>query len=268
MRKTFETHEPLSVDVRIAAGELRLDAVETGETEVEVEPLDDAAEELIDAVRVELRGRDLAVEMPERRGLFGRSPRFAVRMRVPSSSRLGVRTRSADVVARGLLESADVKSASGDVELEQVERDARVQSASGDVSIELAGGVAVDTASGDVTVGHCAGRLRANLVSGDLVLRRADGPVEAHSVSGDQRLESVGPATVVADSVSGDVVVRVRRGATVWLDVRSISGETQSELEVGDGPPADADEVMELRVNTVSGDVRIERATAGVVPAE
>jgi hypothetical protein len=56
----------------------------------------------------------------------------------------------------------------------------------------------------------------------------------------------------------------VRRGATVWLDVRSISGDTQSELEVGDGPPSDTGEVMELRVNTVSGDVRIERATADV----
>ena len=56
----------------------------------------------------------------------------------------------------------------------------------------------------------------------------------------------------------------MRRGATVWLDVRSISGDTQSELEVGDGPPSDTGEVMELRVNTVSGDVRIERATADV----
>jgi hypothetical protein len=56
------------------------------------------------------------------------------------------------------------------------------------------------------------------------------------------------------------VLVRVRRGATVWLDVRSVSGDTHSELDAGEAPPDDTAHVMELRVNTVSGDVRIERA--------
>jgi Toastrack DUF4097 len=265
MRKSFETHEPVAIDARVAAGELRVEAIETAEVEVEVEPMDEAAQELMDAVRVELRGHDLSVEMPERRGFFGRNPRFLVRMRVPQGSRLGARTRSAEIETRGMLESADVKSASGDVSLESVDRDVRVQTASGDVSIERAGAVNANSASGDISVGHCTGTFKANSVSGDVVARRIDGAVESQTVSGDQQLASVGPAAVAATSVSGDIVVRVRRGATVWLDVRSISGDTQSELELGDGPPADTGEVMELRVNTVSGDVRIERATADVV---
>ena len=268
IRKTFDTPEPLSVNGRLAAGELLVDAVETTETEVQIEPLDDTAEELLDSVRVELRGRDLSIEVPERRGFFGRNPRYAVRLRVPQRSSLGARTRSAEVEARGVLSSADVKTAAGDVQLEHVEGDARVQSASGDITVEHAGTVAVNTASGDVSVGHARGQLKANLVSGDLVVRRADATVESHSVSGDQRLETVGPAMVSAASVSGDIVIRVRRGATVWLDVRSVSGDTHSELEVGDGPPADTGQVMELRVNTVSGDVRIERSTADVAPVE
>ena len=94
MRKTFETPDPLAVDARVPAGELRVEAVETAETEVQVEPLDEAAQDLIDAVRVELRGRDLSVEMPERRGLFGRNPRFMVRLRVPASSRSRASGRS------------------------------------------------------------------------------------------------------------------------------------------------------------------------------
>jgi hypothetical protein len=262
MIKTFETPEPLSVDVRISAGTLRVDAAETAQTEVEVEPNDDAAREQMDSVRIDLRGTSLRVELPEKRGFFGRNPSFDGRIRCPQGSRLAVRSRSADVESRGVLDSADVKSASGDVELQHVEREASVQTASGDVEIERAGEVAVATASGDVEIGHCLGRLKANLVSGDFTVRAADGDVESHTVSGDQRLESVGVATVAANSVSGDVLVRVRRGATVWLDVRSISGDTESELDVGDGPPSDSDQVMELRINTVSGDVRIERATA------
>jgi DUF4097 and DUF4098 domain-containing protein YvlB len=268
MRKTFETHEPINADVRVAAGEVIVQALETVETEVQVEPLDEAAEELLESVRVDFRGSDLTVDVPERRGFFGRNPRFSIRLRVPQGSRLSVRSRSAEVETRGLLGAVDVKTASGDVQLEEVEREVRVQSASGDVSVARAGAATLTTASGDVSILHCAGELRANLVSGDLYVRRADGRVEAHTVSGDQQLDTVGPAPVSLDSVSGDVVVSVRRGATVWLDVRSISGETQSDLEVGDGPPADTAEVMELRVNTVSGDVRIERAATGVAQAE
>jgi DUF4097 and DUF4098 domain-containing protein YvlB len=264
MRETFDTPEPISVDVRISAGTLRVDADETAQTEVEVEPNDDAAEEQLENVRIELRGTSLRVELPEKRGFFGRNPSFDVRIRCPQGSSLAVRSRSADVESRGVLGAADVKSASGDVELQHVEREAIVQTASGDIEIERAGEVAASTASGDVEIRHCLGRLKANLVSGDLTVRAADGDVESHTVSGDQRLESVGLGTVAANSVSGDVLVRVRRGATVWLDVRSISGDTQSDLDVGDGPPADSEQVMELRINTVSGDVRIERATADV----
>jgi Putative adhesin len=260
--RSFETPSPIALDVRNAAGSVLVEAVETAQTEVEVEPLDDAAEELMDSVRIDHRGDRLQIETPERRGIFGRNPRFAIRVHCPLGSRFATRTRSADVETRGRLESADVKTASGDVELDEIEREATVHSASGDVEIERAGAVVVNTASGDATIGHCLGNLKANLVSGDLTVREADGSVESHTVSGDQRLEAVGSAPVTANSVSGDVLVRVRRGATVWLDVRSISGDTESELDVGDGPPEDTGHVMELRVSTVSGDVRIERATA------
>ena len=45
-----------------------------------------------------------------------------------------------------------------------------------------------------------------------------------------------------------------------WLDVRSLSGDTSSSLDHQEGsPPADAP-VLELRANTVSGDVQIGRA--------
>lgn len=265
MNRTFETPSPITIDARNSAGTVLVEAAETGETVVEVEPLDDAAEETMEFVRVEFRGRDLRIEMPEKRGFFGRNPRFALRVRCPEGSRLSARARSADIETRGRLESVEARSASGDVDLDQVERDASVQTASGDVEIELAGSVAVNTASGDATIGHCLGDLKANLVSGDLTVRTADGSVEAHTVSGDLRLETVGMAPVAANSVSGDVLVRIRRGATVWLDVRSISGDTHSDLDVGDGPPTDDAPVMELRVTTVSGDVRIERAAATAV---
>ena len=48
-------------------------------------------------------------------------------------------------------------------------------------------------------------------------------------------------------------------GLSLWLDVQSVSGEIASELGVEDGPAGEG-EPVELRVRTVSGDVRIVSA--------
>ena len=261
MYKTFETPAPIDIDVRFGAGTLALEGVEAATTEVHVDAHDDAGREALESARVELRGGRLVIELPERRGLFGRSPHFSVRVTCPAGSRFSARTRSADVQARGPLTGADVKTASGDVEIEQVAGETKITSASGDIELGAADGkTAVNTASGDVEIGRTSGSLKANLVSGDLTVREAEGPIETHTVSGDQRLEAVASGTVASNSVSGDILVRVRRGSTVWMDVRSLSGETTSDLEASDGPPADESKLVELRLNTVSGDIQIERA--------
>jgi DUF4097 and DUF4098 domain-containing protein YvlB len=98
-------------------------------------------------------------------------------------------------------------------------------------------------------------------VSGDIVVRDARADVSTNSVSGDQRLEAVSGGTVNAKAVSGDILIGVRRGARVYLDCNTLSGETRSELEptgeVGDEGP-----LVELRAKTVSGDIEIVRAAA------
>ena len=59
-----------------------------------------------------------------------------------------------------------------------------------------------------------------------------------------------------------------RRSCTVTVAVSSASAgpyerrDPPSELDAGEGPPADESMLVELRLNTVSGDVRIERAAA------
>jgi hypothetical protein len=61
--------------------------------------------------------------------------------------------------------------------------------------------------------------------------------------------------------VSGDVRVATRPGLALWIDVQSVSGSVSSDLEVGEAPGG-GDAQVELRVRTVSGDVRITRAAA------
>jgi Putative adhesin len=282
LRQTYETHAPPELELRLPAGEITLDSHDGMQTEVELEPLDDAAEAILSDVRVELREGGsrprLVVDVPERRGsprlliehgsrsfgFFGRTPSFALRITCPHRADATIRSKSAEVSSRGLLGSLDVKSQSGDVEAREVDGRAVVNTASGDIEVGRVGGpLEVNAVSGDVRVGHAGGEARVNTVSGDLELQRADGVLETNSVSGDQRLTLSGGGSVALQSVSGDLDVGIVRGVSVWLDVRSMSGDTSSDLEASEGPPGEGPSI-ELRANTVSGDIRIHRTVATV----
>ena len=271
MHRTFATPGRVALRMQVAAGEIAIESAETAETTIDLEPLDDAARESLELARISLGeggdAYDVAVEAPERRGLFGRTPHFRLRVRCPEATSVSARTRSADVRARGRFESFRANTASGDVEVECVDGAVELQTASGDVELQVANGaVRVQTASGDVAIGRARGPLNAHLVSGDLTLADAEGTIEVNTVSGDQTLEAVGAGSLRAESVSGDVRIGVRRGCDVWLDVRSVSGDTSSELEVTDAPTPEGAPLLELRAKTVSGDVQIVRASAPVEP--
>jgi hypothetical protein len=270
MKRTFEDIAgPLALDLRVPAGHVAVTAEETSRLEVDLEPMNEAAEELLEAVVLDLRargaGRELLVEVPERRGfgLFGRGPEFELRVSCPLRADVTARSASADFEARGVLGSLALKTASGDVEAESVDGEVEIQTASGDVGLAAASGATrVQTASGDVTIGRAERAVRAQLVSGDLTVRDARDSVDAKTVSGDQRLESVGAGTIGLTSVSGDIWVAVRKGTNVWMDVRSLSGDTSSALTPTGDAPADDAPVAELRIKSVSGDVHIESAGA------
>ncbi len=260
MEKTFDTTGPLRLDLRIPAGGIEIDAAETEQTVVTLHGEADVLETAV----VELRGDELRVELPERRGLLGfRSPEVRLELRCPQGSSAVVRTKSADLRVRGTLDRVDATTASGDVGLERVDGPVTLKSASGDLTVREAGGdVTANTASGDVEIGRVHGHLVANLVSGDLGVREARGSVTAGSVSGDVRLSAVAAGTVSVSSVSGDVEVGVRRGSRVHVDASTLSGDTRSELDLGGDPVAGDGPLVELRIKTVSGDVSVVRAPA------
>jgi DUF4097 and DUF4098 domain-containing protein YvlB len=136
-----------------------------------------------------------------------------------------------------------------------------VKSASGDVDLERIGGEAsVATASGDLRIGRVVGEATVRSASGDVVVDEADSSVTVQTASGDQRLGSVSAGRVIMQSASGDQTVGIRRGSRVHLDVRTMSGETTSELEVEDAPAVGDGPLVELRATAMSGDIRILRA--------
>ena len=286
----FDTPRPIRLDVRLGAGRVELETDHASETTVELEPLRDneASHEAVETARVELLERserpELVVDVRGRSRIFSRGAEVLVRVSCPAESSAEIRTGSADVEGRGLFASVDVESGSGDVQFSDVSRDARVSAASGDVQVRAIGGEAsvntasgdvqlaqiggdgrVNTASGDVMIREAGGDLRVNTASGDVLVRKVRGSLTVNTASGDQQIGSVERGNVDLKSASGDLKIGIKQGSRLFVDARSRSGEVRSELEVSDAPPAgeDADEgpLVELRANTMSGDITVTRAS-------
>jgi DUF4097 and DUF4098 domain-containing protein YvlB len=261
-RETFETPGPLLLNVRMPSGRIELEAVEGSETVVEL----DANPEIEEETRIEIRakgeGHEVSVILDKRFGFF-RGFRGDVRVRIsaPPGADVDVSTASADLEGRGAFGAVEVNSASGDVEFERVSGDAGVNSASGDIKISrVEGGLTVNTASGDVEVGHLGQNGKVRSASGDVSIEEAAASLKIQTASGDLEVGSVTEGDVTLQTASGDIQVGVKKGSKLWIDARSMSGDTSSELDVGDAPPEGQGPLVEVRATAMSGDIRVKRA--------
>jgi DUF4097 and DUF4098 domain-containing protein YvlB len=230
----FPTPDPVDLQVRIHAGDVRVLAVPTQTATVTL----DGSERLLALTRVEFEHGALSVVTPNRLGLSGIGS-LKVTVEVPEGSSCLAHTASADVSCTGELSALDAHTASGDVSAEQVRGLARVETASGDVQVGAAAEARVESASGDVRI------------------ERADGAVTVRTASGDVWIaQTSGPRTEVK-SASGDISVAVARGIGVYLDLATLSGTVSSELEPAE-ENGGAD--MTVQCRTISGDVQVSRA--------
>ena len=146
---------------------------------------------------------------------------------------------------------------------------AEVTTASGSVRCgPLGKTVFVKTASGDVDVDSAHDRMSAQTASGDIVVGHLRDGCDLKTVSGDQRVRELVAGKAEFKTVSGDLTISVARGTTVAIDAESLSGSLSSEIDLSpDGPDGEGQDQhggphTELRARTVSGDVRIRRASA------
>ena len=270
MQQSFEVQGPVELDVRLASGDIEIDPTLDGRVEVDLVAHDEESQRLVDGARIELNPHGhrptVVVDVPQKRGftfsLVGRSG-IECRIRCPHDSGLAVRTKSADILARGTLGGLNVATASGDIEVERVSGGINVKSASSDFRArEALDGVTVQTASGDIDLEIARGPVNVTSVSGDISIGEAYDNVSANTVSGDQDHRAVMRGVVAAHTVSGDVTIGVRRGSKAFLDCQTVSGDTSSELELTGDAPAGDGPLVEIRAKTVSGDIRITRAAA------
>jgi DUF4097 and DUF4098 domain-containing protein YvlB len=201
-----------------------------------------------------------------------------LRVRVPRDSELDVSGVSADILAtdvRGPM--LQLKTVSGDVATDTFQGSAEVKTVSGNVVLHGRGPTSelrINTISGDVTVEHGSGDLEATTTSGRLNIS-LDGTrsVRVRTTSGD--LDFRGKLTrggsFDAESISGDVKVRLVPEAGYDYEVATFSGEikscmgggTQSASRYGPGKRMNGTvgksegDNGRVRLKTMSGDVEL-----------
>lgn len=175
---------------------------------------------------------------------FGSSD-IDVLIEVPRGSSLDVATVSGDTSLIGSLGVVTVKSVSGDV-----------------VARDTSDTLDVQTASGDVHSGHVLTTLKCKSASGDVVCQGAAARTEIYSASGDILLSADQPGKIVVRNVSGNVVVRVARGLAVDISGDTVSGSMGSDIDLdGESESSGGDDTLVIKVTTVSGDIRIDKAS-------
>jgi DUF4097 and DUF4098 domain-containing protein YvlB len=268
MQQSFSTEGPVAVYVELGAGSLLVRAEPTTESRVDIEG--PRAEEF----DVAMDGRQLSVIAPKGR-FFSGNEQHRVEIVVPEDSDLATRLGSADTSTTGPLGllklktgSGDVRvdtatghavveSGSGDVTCDRLEAEVRIKSGSGDVELgEVHGKIGISTGSGDVVLGLVHDTTVVKTGSGDLEVQRPEADVQFSTASGDLSVTQARHGAIVAKSASGDIRVGVADGTPVWTDINTVSGEVSSSLASA-GKPAEGQPYLEVRANTVTGDVHL-----------
>ena len=113
MQKRFDVSGPVELDIRLASGEIEIDPTLDGGVEIELTAYDEESQRLVDAARIDLQERhgrpEVLVDVPQKRGgglsfilSFGQRG-IACRIRCPHESGVAIRTKSADITARGTI---------------------------------------------------------------------------------------------------------------------------------------------------------------------
>ena len=142
-----------------------------------------------------------------------------------------------------------MNTASGDVGFDQVGGDAEVNSASGDVKISRVQG----GSHGEHGLRRSGDRVRRRKRESALSLwRRLGRRVRCVTEDPDRFRRpgagSVREGDVVLQTASGDIEVGVKKGSKLWIDARSMSGETSSEFDVGDAAPEGEGPLVEIQL--------------------
>lgn len=260
----FPTPEPIALDVRNPRGVVEVVAAEVDESTVEVTT--SHADELVE-VALSRDGRSLLIEVPRRRR-WGKQPHVSISVHVPRGSSAMVDTTSASITVRGPMADLELGSVGGSVQAEEAHGPVRVVVVAGSVRLgAVHGALEVRAVSGSIWIDEVDEAAVVRTVSGSIEVGCAATDLRAKAVSGSIHVNEARSGAVELSSTSGGVIVGVRRGTLVWLDLSSVSGRTRSDLAGESVTPGGAEEPLTLTARSVSGSITVRPSTAAPIVA-
>ncbi|WP_021594317.1 DUF4097 family beta strand repeat-containing protein [Actinomadura welshii] len=278
----FDTPEPITADIQVYTGQVRIHAGDRSETEVEVRPSDPDDQASVQAAErtvVEFSGGRLLVKGPKPKGLaYLRSWRGSIEVSVvlPAGSRVEAEV-AADLIATGPLGETVLLSATGDLRLEET-GPLEARAANGDISVDrvtgpveaitgtgtirigtIDGPGTVKTSTGSIGIGEATGDLDLKTGTGHIDIDRVPAGVTAKSAHGRIRIGAAVSGTVHLENGYGKVAVGIAEGTAAWLDLHSKNGVVRNSLTPSEGPE-DAGKVLELHAHTNWGDIDVHRS--------
>ncbi|WP_242894991.1 DUF4097 family beta strand repeat-containing protein [Actinomadura litoris] len=278
----FTTPEPITADVQVFLGRVRVNAADRADTVVEVRPSDPSSEASVQAAErtvVEFSAGRLLVKSPRPKALAQLLPwrgSVEVTIDLPAGSR--VRTEgSADVITTGALGHTTLHTSNGDLHVEEA-GPLEIKTSNGDITVDrvtgpteavtsngairigtIDGPGTAKTSTGAITVAETTGDLHLKAATGDINVGRALGVLTAKAAHGRIRVETAVSGALHLENGYGKVGVGVAEGTAAWLDLHSKNGVVRNTLEAADGP-ATTDAVVEIHVHTNYGDVDVHRS--------
>jgi hypothetical protein len=282
---TFQTPNPVVVDVDLGWGDLHVVASDRADTVVEVRPANPEksgdVKTAADA-KVELVGDTLSVRTTKgwlHYTPFGNAGQVDITVQVPEGSEVRGATGAGRLLAEGLFGAVSYRSGAGDIRVDEADRvtartasgaiiigratgAVELSSSAGSVRIrELAGDATIKNPNGSTTIGEVTGTLVVQGAHGDVTVANARGAVTAKASYGNILVERIDGGRVQLEAGYGGIEVGVAEGTAAWLDVSSQHGAVRNKLQPSDAP-GDDDDTVELHARTSWGDILIRRPSS------
>jgi hypothetical protein len=281
---TFDTPDPISVQVELGIGDILIEASDRADTTVGVRPSYPAKRADVTAAeqtRVEYANGHLLVKAPSgwRQWLPRRGESIDVVIGLPAGSRVRAELAVGPLHGRGRIGGChckvgvgdirldeagplDLKTGVGDITVERAVGKAEIVTGSGAVRIVGIDGIAaVKNSNGDTWIGEVTGDARVSAANGTISVDRADEGIVAKTANGGIRLGGVARGAAVAQTAFGEIEVGVRDGVAAWLDLSTKFGKVRNDLDDSASPGAGEGSV-EVHATTAYGDISIHRSLA------
>ena len=278
---TFNTPEPISATIDLAAADVRVIAGDRQDTVVEVRPSNSSHEpdvKVAEQTKVGYTAAGLQIKGPKQRSMgLRRIGSVDVTVELPAGSQIEADSGIGALRFTGELGKCRVKMGAGDVELEQVgpldlqtgagaitvqhvAGRAEITNGSGRLRVsQIDGSAVIKNSNGETWVGDIAGDLRVNAGNGAIFVGHAGADVSASSANGEIRVDDLTRGSASLKTGFGEVHFGIHAGTAAKIDAYTRFGAVRNSMDPADSPEP-TDEVLEVHARTSFGDIVIRRS--------